>query len=40
MRDLNRAFKAARKADPSLRYHDYLHAQKAAMLEAMVSVKR
>ena len=34
MKDLNRAFKAARKVDPSLRYFDYLHAHKAAMLEA------
>jgi hypothetical protein len=34
MRDLNRAFKVARKVDPSLRYHDYLQAKKAAMLEA------
>ena len=35
MKDLNRAFKAARKVDPSLRYFDYLHAHKAAMLEAL-----
>jgi hypothetical protein len=35
MRDLNRAFKAARKVDRSLRYHNYLHAEKAAMLDAM-----
>jgi hypothetical protein len=35
LRDLNRSFKAARKVDRSLRYHDYLHAKKAAMLEAI-----
>ena len=33
--DINRAFKAARKEMPSLRYFDYLHAHKAAMLEAL-----
>jgi hypothetical protein len=31
----NRAFKEARRVDPSLRYFDYLHARKAAMLEAL-----
>jgi hypothetical protein len=35
MKDLNRDFKAARKVNPALRYHDYLHDRKAAMLEAM-----
>ena len=35
MKELNRAFKAARKAVPSLRYFEYLHAKKASMLEAM-----
>jgi hypothetical protein len=34
LKEINRAFKAARKADPSIRYFDYLHA-KAAMLEAI-----
>jgi predicted transcriptional regulator of viral defense system len=37
MKELNRAFKAARKVDPSLRYYDYLHAKKASMLEAMAT---
>jgi hypothetical protein len=31
--EFNRAFKAARKADPAIRHFDYLHARKAAMLE-------
>jgi hypothetical protein len=35
MKGLNAAFKAARKVDRSLRYYDYLHAQKAAMREAL-----
>ena len=35
MREFNAGFKAARKAEPSLRYFDYLHAKKASMLEAM-----
>jgi len=35
MRDLNCSFKEARRADRSLRYHDYLHRHKALMLEAM-----
>ncbi|WP_315768263.1 hypothetical protein [Bradyrhizobium sp. SZCCHNR2012] len=39
MREFNRAFKAARKADASLRYHDYLHARKAAMLEVIAKGK-
>jgi hypothetical protein len=29
----NRVFKAARKADPGIRYSDYLQARKLAMLE-------
>lgn len=39
LRDLNRAFKASRKADRTLRYFDFLHAHKAAMLEAIASGK-
>jgi hypothetical protein len=35
LKDLNRDFKAARAADTKLRYHDYLHVRKAAMLEAL-----
>ena len=35
LRDLNQAFKEARKADPSVRYVEYLEARKAAMLEAL-----
>lgn len=35
LKDLNRDFKAARLADPTLRYHDYLHGRKAALLEAL-----
>lgn len=35
LREFNAAFKEARKVDPSIRYQDYLHARKAAMLEAM-----
>lgn len=31
LRDLNRAFKEARKVDPSLRYQNYLHARLEAM---------
>jgi len=30
-----REFKAARKVDPAIRYQDYLHSRKAAMLEAI-----
>jgi hypothetical protein len=33
--EFNKAFKAARKVDPSVRYHDFLFARKAAMLEAL-----
>jgi hypothetical protein len=33
--EMNAAFKAARAADPSLRYPDYMEARKAAMLEAL-----
>jgi hypothetical protein len=36
LRELNQAFKEARKVEPSLRYIDYLEARKAAMLEALV----
>jgi hypothetical protein len=35
LRDLNTAFKAARAADPKLRYADFLHAKKAALLTAL-----
>ena len=35
LRELNRSFKAARAADPSVRYVAYLEARKAAMLEAL-----
>lgn len=39
MRDFNRTFKAARKSGSPLRYHDYLHSRKAAMLEAIAMGK-
>jgi hypothetical protein len=35
LQELNAAFKAARRANPSLRYVDYLDVRKAAMLEAL-----
>jgi hypothetical protein len=35
MKELNREFKAARKAGDVVRYHDFLHAKKLAMLEAI-----
>lgn len=35
MRQINRKFKEARKADPGLRYHDFLHGHKETLLEAM-----
>jgi transposase len=35
LREMNVAFKEARKVDPSVRYVDYLEARKAAMLEAL-----
>jgi hypothetical protein len=35
LREFNRAFKDARKADPSIRYFDYIHGRKAAMLESL-----
>ena len=35
LKGFNRAFKAARKAATSLRYHDYLHAHKAGVLEKL-----
>jgi hypothetical protein len=31
----NRAFKQAREVGPAIRYFDYIHARKAAMLEAL-----
>jgi hypothetical protein len=31
----NRAFKEARRVDPSIRYFDYIHARKAAVLETL-----
>jgi hypothetical protein len=36
LREFNAAFKAARAADPSLRYADYIEARKVGMLEALV----
>jgi hypothetical protein len=35
LKAFNRAFKDARRVDPSIRYFDYIHARKAAMLEAL-----
>jgi hypothetical protein len=35
LREMNAAFKAARAADPSLRYPDYIDARKASMLESL-----
>lgn len=35
MKEMNREFKAARKAGTVLRYHDFLHAKKLTMLEAI-----
>jgi hypothetical protein len=35
MRELNAEFKAARKAGTVVRYHDFLHAKKMAMLKAI-----
>jgi hypothetical protein len=35
LRELNAAFKKARKAEPSMRYVDYLEVRKAATLEAL-----
>jgi hypothetical protein len=35
MKELNGEFKAARKAGPFVRYHDYLHGKKMVMLEAI-----
>ena len=35
LKAFNRAFKEARKADPLIRYFDYIHARKTAMLEAL-----
>lgn len=31
LKAFNRAFKDARKVDPTIRYFDYIHARKAAM---------
>lgn len=39
MKGFNRDFKAARKVNPALRYHDFLHDRKAAMLAAMAAGK-
>jgi len=39
MKELNREFKAARAADPRLRYHDFLHDRKAGMLAALAREK-
>jgi hypothetical protein len=39
MRDLNREFAELRKKDPKLRYQDYLHGRKAAMIEAVAGQK-
>jgi hypothetical protein len=39
MKELNRAFKAARAADPSLRYYDFINTKKMAMLEAIARQK-
>jgi hypothetical protein len=35
LKAFNRAFKDARKVDPTIRYFDYIHARKAAMLETL-----
>jgi hypothetical protein len=35
LKAFNRDFKEARRVDPSIRYFDYIHARKAAMLEAL-----
>ena len=35
LKEMNAAFKAARKVDPSLRYADYLNGQKTGMLDAL-----
>jgi hypothetical protein len=35
LHEINQAFKAARAAEPSLRYADYLEARKAAMVESI-----
>lgn len=39
LRELNQAFKSARKVDPSLKYADYLDARKAGMLEALAAAR-
>jgi hypothetical protein len=35
MRDMNNEFKHARKAGTFVRYHDFLHTKKMAMVEAI-----
>jgi hypothetical protein len=35
LREMNAPFKAARAVDPSMRYQDFVHAKKTAMLEAL-----
>jgi hypothetical protein len=40
LREFNRRFKAARKADRGMRYFDLLYAEKAAMLEAIAREAR
>jgi hypothetical protein len=35
LKEMNRAFKAARAVDRSLRYQDFLQSKKAAMLETL-----
>jgi hypothetical protein len=35
MKEINAEFKATRKAGPFVRYHDFLHTKKLAMLEAI-----
>jgi hypothetical protein len=39
MKEMNREFKSARKAGTVVRYHDFLHAKKLAMLEAIARQK-
>jgi len=40
MRELNAAFKAAREADPTLRYTDYVYSNKVAMVEEIAQKVR
>jgi hypothetical protein len=37
LKAFNRAFKDAKRVDPSIRYFDYIDARKAAMLEALAA---